>query len=254
MKRQGIFGAVLGLVGCFCLLVWTGYMTLPARSSADMAGSDLTADFQVTDIEIAFTNGKYYRVVPLKSMSPPYRVTVKSRGQGILRGKWLLDDVPAGLFAWVLKDKNLLVVDQSQGIRLPVSDVGMHRFSLEFTNYTPQIKIPFLRYFVTVGGAIDLVFPPVGGKISDQMGVELEWAASGKDVRYDLAVSAVPFQFLRDNQLAWQDVGEVSHFLLNLSPYKKGDWIYWQVRQRNVSGEVATTSEISFFKVTDRLP
>jgi len=254
MKRQGTLATVLGLAVFFWLLGWPGHMTLGAPPSADGISSDVTPDLKVTDIEIAFTNGKYYRVVALKSMPPPYRVTVKSRGQGILRGKWLLDDMPAGLFEWVLTDKNLLVLDQSRGIKLPVQDVGMHRFSLEFTNYTAEIKIPFLRYFVTVGGAIDLVFPLLGEKISGQTDVELKWSATGKEVHYDIAVSAIPFQFLRDIQIAWQDVGEVSQFFLDISPYKKGNWVYWQVRQRNTDGEVLTTSEISFFKVAARLP
>ena len=209
---------------------------------------ELLPEFSLKRLELAFSSGKAYMVVPRKSRPPVYSLKLMSSGRGVLRGHWKLDDQVLGLFSMVLQDGRVATLKRGAMPRLPVLDVGMHKLTLDFTNYRFAGRIPHLRYFVSSGGAIVLVSPDVGGKIPAADKVKLVWKPIRQASEYEVAVSEVPFQFLDDRQIEWQATVEPDHYQLDMTKYKADAWIYWMVRGKNDSGRVLTSSEIGSFK------
>ena len=210
--------------------------------------SEFTPNFKITTIEVAFTNGKYYRVVPKKGIPPAYYVKIKAEGRGIIKGKWILDDMTMGLFETILRENLIVHLKGAKVAKLPLTDQGIHNFTFDFTNYRFDKKIPIIRYFVSLGGAIKIVSPESGSKVSQQS-VKLKWFLKKKKANYEVTVSEIPFQFLRDDLIKWKKAGEKREMIFDLTPYKSGTWLYWYVREVDNSGDVLTTSEVSSFKV-----
>jgi hypothetical protein len=218
---------------------------------------DLSPTFQLNLVEIAFDNGKYYKVTGKNQTPPRYYVKFKARGRGILKGKWLLDGKVIGLFETILEENRTAKLERSEVIKLPVMEEGMHRFTLDFSNYNSHLNVPVIRYFVTDIGEIEIVSPRPGEKIPASSSVRLQWQlkewkhlkpfkrGDEKDFLYEIAVSEIPFQFLKDDQVQWKDVGIKTSYTLDMSSFK--GWVYWQVRRKDRSGRVVTTSEIGSF-------
>ena len=115
--------------------------------------------------------------------------------------------------------------------------------------FESMIEIPLIRYFVTNSGAIKIVYPMSGSKISQQKSLKLKWFLKKKKAICEVSISKVPFQFLREDLIKWIKVGEKMEFDVDLTSYKTGTWIYWYVREVDNSGDVLTTSEVSSFKI-----
>lgn len=221
---------------------------------------ELAPGFNLTLIELAFDDGKYYKVTEKNNMPPSYHVKLKARGRGIVKGKWLLDDTVIGLFETILRENQTAVLDRSDTVKLPVSDQGIHRFTLEFTNYNTTLRIPVIRYFVADTGEIEITRPRHGEKVPSQPSILLEWRlkewrsskiAARKDTgdfHYEIAISEIPFQFLEDDRVQWQTAGRKTGFKLDAPAVKS--WIYWQVRQVDRGGNIRTTSDIASFRMT----
>lgn len=230
----------------------------PKVFSQTITVNELTPGFQINLLEIAFTNGKYYQVVSKKSPPPLYYVKIKALGRGILKGKWIVDEQVIGLFEVLLHQNKIVDLRGNQVISLPLIDTGIHHFTLEFTNYTvPQTsQIPILRYFVTETGAIEILFPEPGTKVSETKSLLLQWKWPSKFKKkgfgYQLLISEIPVQFLTEDQItaAWKTVGNKNKYRLDVSTFKPGTWVYWQVQAVGPDGEeVLTTSDISSFKL-----
>ena len=217
--------------------------------SKDIYVSELLPDFQVNSIEIAFNNGKYYRVTSRKNMPPGYSVKIKAKGRGIVKGQWLLDGMTVGLFEVLLKENQIKIIKGRNVPKLPVIDLGIHNFTFNFTNYSFNGKIPKLKYFVAESGMLQIKNPLPGVKISGQKIIKLKWLPLKRKVSYEIAISEVPFQFLKDEQIKWINLEQKREFNLDSSKYKKNIWIYWMVRAINKNGKVVTTSEPSSFKI-----
>ncbi len=229
---------------------------------------DLSPNFQLILLEIAFDNGKYYKVTGKDMMPPSYHVKLKVRGRGIIKGKWILDDTVIGLFETILKENRTALLDRSNVVRLPVLDPGLHHFTLDFTNYTSPMRIPFIRYFVTESGEIEITDPLPGEKISTPSPILLKWRLKewknlklkflkqrGKEhLQYEITISKIPFQFLKDKQIQWKRVGNKTEYAYTYpsEPTAFKGWVYWQVRQVDRSGNVLTTSDIVSFKIKDK--
>ena len=225
---------------------------------------ELSPDFQLTYLEIAFENGKYYQAVPLKNIPPSYYVKMKAIGRGILRGKWMLDRQPIGLFQVILQQNKIADLRGSRVVSLPMKDLGSHDFTVEFTNYNFQQRTPIIRYFVMEADAIRVVFPEPGGKVTAPLDkpLELQWkfddpfTVKKYDPAYQILISEVPIQFLTDNRMVWKDAGKEDRYPLDLSTLQGKDkneiWVYWQVRALKSNGDVLTISEISSFKVVSQ--
>jgi len=209
---------------------------------------ELAPEFTLQRMELAFSTGKAYMVVPRKSAPPSYALRLMSTGRGVLKGRWILDDQVMGMFSMLLKDGQVADMKRSQMPRLPVMDVGLHTLSVEFTNYRFSGRTPYLRYFVSAGGAILLVSPESGEKISSQGKVVLKWKPVRRATQYETAISQIPFQFLSEKKIPWKAVKKKDHLVLDMKSLKKGDWIYWMVRGKNDSDRVITTSEIGSFR------
>ena len=211
--------------------------------------SELLPDFKVNRIEIAFNNGKYYRVTSRKNMPPGYSVKIKAKGRGIVKGQWLLDGMTIGLFEVLLKENQIKIIKGRNVPQLPVIDLGIHNFTFNFTNYSFDKKIPRIRYFVAESGIIQIKNPLPGVKISGQKIIKLKWSPAKRKVFYEIVVSKIPFQFLKDEQIKWIKLDQKNEFNFDLSKYKKNTWLYWMVRAVNENGKVLTTSEFSSFKI-----
>jgi PKD repeat protein len=232
--------------------------------STTISVKELSPDFRLTYLEIAFNNGKYYQVAPLKNRPPSYHVKMKAIGRGILRGKWMLDGQPIGLFQVILHQNKVADLRGNRVVSLPVNDLGVHDFTVDFTNYNFQQRAPVIRYFVTEADAVRVVFPELGGKVTEPPGqsLELKWKFddpfTGKkyDPAYQILISEVPIQFLADDQMVWKEAGKKERYSLDLSTFRGKDkseiWVYWQVRALKSNGDVLTISEISSFKLVSR--
>ncbi len=208
-----------------------------------------TEDFRINALELTFSNGKYYRIVPLNSFSPGYQLKLKINGKGIITGKWLFDGKVFGLFTKLLAGRNLITIKASEVPKLPVLETGIHSLSLDFENYNFEGKIPTLRYFVTNSGSIKTISPLSGSKLTRKDIIKLKWKKKRQGDRFEIAVSEIPFQLQSDNSINWIETGEDTSFDLETAKYKSGDWIYWQVRIVDATGSVSTVSDILFFKI-----
>jgi len=101
---------------------------------------------------------------------------------------------------------------------------------------------------VSAGGAIQLLSPEPGEKVSAKDRIVLKWKPSRAATHYDVAVSAVPFQFLSDRQIRWNAASNTGMVSIPLKDFKKEKWIYWLVRGKNASGREITTSEVGSFR------
>ncbi|GEM_PF-679480 len=209
---------------------------------------ELLPGFSLQGIELVFSSGKAYMVVPRKSRPPSYSLRLVSSGRGVLRGKWILDDQVMGMFSIVIEDGRVATPLQAELPKLPVLDVGMHVLRLELTNYQFS-RIPRLRYFVSSGGAILLLNPEIGTRIAAAEAVRLAWKPIRPATVYEIAVSEVPFQFLEDRQIEWLQTSADDHHTLDMRPFRQAGWVYWMVRGLNDSGRVLTTSEIGSFRM-----
>jgi hypothetical protein len=220
--------------------------------SVDVVVAEIIPGFEVSLLEFAFDSGKYYRVIPKNSPSPGYKLRVNAKGRGVLNGQFVLDNQSIGLFQLVVQENQTAVLPKSQMSALPALDLGLHALTLKFTNYSFPKRIPVIKYFVTAAGVIQIVSPLIDGKVPAKEKVQLRWSIERKKkLDFEIAISAVPFQFLDDKQVQWLPAGREMDYAFDPAPYKAGDWIYWQVRMLNESKQVQTVSEIASFKLSE---
>ncbi|MCK5004291.1 MAG: PKD domain-containing protein [Candidatus Aminicenantes bacterium] len=205
-------------------------------------------DFNISALELTFSNSKYYRVIPMKSLSPGYILKLKLKGKGIITGNWLFDGKVLGIFTKLLSGRNLIILKGNDLPKLPILEPGVHSLSFEFTNFKFDGRIPVLRYFVTNSGAIRTISPLTGSKLKPGKLLRLKWRKKKKGDRFEIAVSEVPFQFMSEKRIKWEKTEENNYFDLDTSSYTYGKWIYWQVRIVDATGTISTASEISYFK------
>jgi len=218
--------------------------------STDVVVAEMTPGFQINALEFVFGNGKYYRVIAKNSPGPNYQLRVKTKGRGVLSGQFILDNMSIGLFQIIVQENQTGLLSKSQMVALPALDPGLHELTVKFNNYTFNKKIPILKYFVSTAGMIQIVAPPINSKVTLEDKIELRWTIASKNPLFEIAISAIPFQFLNDKQIEWQPVAG-SSFIFIPDSFKAGSWIYWQVRLLNVNKQVQTTSEIATFKLSE---
>jgi hypothetical protein len=221
--------------------------------SREVQIAEILPDFDITTLELAFDNGKYYRVIPKNSAAPGYQLRIKARGRGILRGNLQLDDQTLGLFQVILYENQTGSLERGQMVSLPVLDQGLHRLTVKFSNFSFSKPIPVIKYFISLGGAIQLRNPLPDSKVARVPEIRLQWESKKKNASFEIAISEIPFQFLTDNQIEWKTVEKSGEFNLDLSGFKTGNWVYWQVREVDGSGQAINTSEIAAFKIIGAL-
>ncbi len=219
--------------------------------AVDVVVAEMTPGFEIRALEFAFDNGKYYRVIARNSTPPGYHLRIKAKGRGVLSGQFMLDNMSLGLFQIVIQENQTAFLPKTQMPALPVIDLGLHKLTLKFTNFSTNRRIPVIKYFVTAAGAIQIVSPAIGARVPAGEKVDLSWSIPQKNPQFEIAVSAVPFEFLEDRQVEWLPVqGDASH-RFDPAPFKPGDWIYWQVRLLGANRQVLTTSEIASFRLSE---
>lgn len=219
--------------------------------SSEVVVAEMTPGFAIDSLEFAFDNGKYYRVISKNSPAPGYQLRVKAKGRGVLTGQFMLDNMPIGLFQVIIHENQIGQLAKSQMAALPVRDLGLHELTVKFNNYSFNKKIPIIKYFISMAGMIQIAAPPMDSKVSLNSEIELRWTIERKNPVFEIAISSIPFQFLDDNQIAWQAVPSGSRFKFLPGSFKPGMWIYWQVRLLNENKQVQTTSEIASFKLSE---
>ncbi len=205
-------------------------------------------DFKINTVELTFSNGKYYRIIPMKSLSPLYILKLKLKGRGIITGNWLFDGKVLGMFTKLLSGRSLITLKGNDLPKLPILEPGVHSLSFEFSNYDFNVKIPTLRYFVTNSGAIKTISPLTGAKLNRRGMIKLKWKRKRKGDKFEISVSPIPFQLLIEKNIKWEKTGENNYYDLDTSSFTSGNWIYWQVRMVDATGTITTASEISYFK------
>ncbi len=211
--------------------------------------AEILPDFDITTLELAFDNGKYYRVIPKNSAPPGYQLRINAKGRGILKGNLQLDDQSLGLFQIILYENQTGALERGQIVPLPVLDQGLHRFTVKFSNFSFSKAIPVIKYFISLGGAILIRSPLPDSKVARVPQIMLQWETKKKNASFEIAVSGIPFQFLTDSQIEWKPVEKSGEYRLDLSGFKIGDWVYWQVREVDGAGQATNTSEIAAFKI-----
>lgn len=206
-------------------------------------------DFRINAIELTFSNGKYYRVIPMKSFSPGYILKLNINAKGIITGNWLFDGNVFGMFTKFLAGRSLITMKGRELPKLPILEPGVHSLSFEFSNYDFNGKIPTLRYFVTNSGAIKTISPLIGAKLNRRGMIKLKWKRKRRGDKFEISVSPIPFQLLSEKNIMWEKTGENNFLEFDTTSYDPGQWIYWQVRMVDATGTVSTVSEISFFKL-----
>jgi hypothetical protein len=217
----------------------------------EVVAAEMTPGFEVSSLELAFNNGKYYRVIAKNNASPGYHLRVKARGRAVLTGQFILDNMSLGLFQLVIQENQVASLPKLQLPALPAIDLGLHELTVKFNNYTFGKRLPILKYFVSAAGTIQIVAPLIEEKVPAGEAVDLRWSIARKKALFEIAISDIPFQFLDEKQIEWRPLGEASSYLLAPDAYKPGTWVYWQVRLVNESGQVQTTSESASFKLVD---
>jgi len=205
--------------------------------------------FKIEAIKLAFSNGKYFRVVPVKSFSPEYQLRIKANGRGIITGKWLFDGKVFGLFSKSILGRSLITLKGKELPKLPVFEAGIHSLCFEFTNFRFGNKIPMLRYFVTNSGTIKIVSPRINTKLKRTDSVMLKWDIKKPTGKFKIAISQIPFQLINKKKIKWINIEENGFYKLDVLNFKSGQWIYWQVRMIDATGTLASSSEVAFFKV-----
>ncbi len=214
--------------------------------------SEILPGFDVTTIELVFTNGKYYRVIPKSSTPPRYKARFKVKGRGLLHGKWLLDGDVFGQFNVLLFDNEVARLKSVDLPRLPVVDTGIHKLTFEFTNFKFGKTYPFLKYFVSTGAAIKIVSPFNGSKVYLRDKTVLKWKIKNTKQKFEIAISNIPFRFLEEKQINWVEVGNKFKYQPDLSGFKNDEWVYWMVRVLDSSGAMVNSSETASFKIISR--
>jgi len=217
--------------------------------NAEVVVAETTPGFEVTALEFAFDNGKYYRVIARNSAAPGYQLRIKAKGRAVLSGQFILDSQSIGLFQMVVQEGQAAALPIGQMAALPVLDLGLHELTIRFSNYSFSRRIPVIKYFVSAAGFIEIVSPESESKVPLAGEIWLRWASGQKKARFEVAVSDTPLQFLNDRQIAWLPAGADSSFRFDPTPYQPGDWIYWQVRALDESRQVLTVSEIYSFRL-----
>ena len=219
--------------------------------AVDVVVAEMTPGFDIRALEFTFDNGKYYRVLARNSDSPGYRLRIKAKGRGVLTGQFMLDNMSLGLFQVVIQENQTAVLPKTQMPALPLIDFGIHELTLKFTNFSFNRRIPVIKYFVTSTGVIEIVSPAIDAKVPAREKIDLRWSIPQKNRQFEIAVSAVPFEFLEDRQVEWLPVQGDSSHRFDPAPFKPGDWIYWQVRLLGANRKVLTTSEIASFRLSE---
>jgi len=212
--------------------------------------SEILPGFDIGILELLFDNGKYYRVIPKSSSPPSYKIRFKAKGRGLLRGKWLLDGDTFGQFSIMLYENSVAALKKSELPRLPIIDLGIHELTFKFLNYNYGKSVPILKYFVSNGSAIEIISPIRGSKLVAGEKVTLKWRLKKENQKFEVAVSQIPFRFIEDKQVHWQNAGHKNSFVPDLSQYKKGQWIFWMVRVVDSSGTMINSSETAEFKIS----
>lgn len=218
--------------------------------NAEVVVAEMTPGFEVSALEFAFDNGKYYRVIARNSAAPGYQLRIKARGRAVLSGQFMLDSQSIGLFQLVVQEGQAAALPIGQMAALPVLDLGLHELTIRFSNYSFSRRIPVIKYFVSAAGFIEIVSPESENKVPLGGEIWLRWSSGQKKPRFEVAISDTPLQFLNDRQTAWLPAGADSSFRFDPTPFKPGDWIYWQVRALDESRQVLTVSEISSFRLS----
>ncbi len=219
--------------------------------SADVVVADISPGFELAAVEFAFDNGKYYRVMPRKAPAPGFQLRVKARGRGVLTGRFLLDNMSLGPFQLEVRENQAAVLPKAQMPALPVIDLGRHELVVKFDNVAVGRRLPAITYFVTDAGVIQVTSPAIDAKVPAAGRIALNWSIRHAQPRFEIAVSAVPFQFLEEKQVEWLPASEGTSHRFDPAPFKAGDWIYWQVRLLGQTRQVLTTSEIASFRLTE---
>ena len=219
--------------------------------TVEVVVAEMTPGFEVSALEFAFDNGKYYRVLARHSAPPGYHLRIKAKGRGVLSGQFMLDNMSLGLFQVVIQENQTASLPKNQLPALPMIDLGLHELTLKFTRFSVNRRIPVIKYFVTAAGVIEIVSPAIDARVPARDAIDLRWTIPRKDPLFEIAVSAAPFEFIDDRRIEWLPVqGDASH-RFDPAPFKPGDWIYWQVRLLGANRQVLTTSEIASFRLSE---
>jgi PKD repeat protein len=208
------------------------------------------SEIQIDSLELTFGNGKYFRIFSLNSSPDFFRIRIKSRGRGLLKGRILLDGKTVlTLFQVELNPGQIASWKSSGKTQLPTNIAGVRTVSVEFTNFAGSADLPFLRYFVSTGANLEILTPESEKSYAGGETLAISWKELAGKLKYQIAVSEIPFPFLKEEQIEWRDAdpGKES-FSYTPEKREKERWLYIQLRALK-AGRVEALSEITAIKI-----
>jgi hypothetical protein len=135
---------------------------------------------------------------------------------------------------------------------LPAQDSGIHSITLHFASPLLPSALPVLRYFVTIENPLKAISPLSSDAFILGEDVSLQWGSVKGEYQYQVAISQIPFQFLRDNQIIWMPPIVESRYSLNSKQMLAG-YVYWLIRAVSSTGRIVSASEINSFLLKEKL-
>jgi len=107
------------------------------------------APFSISFINLRFSDGKSYKVVPKDFESLIAYADIKYEGTGILNAQWLVDGKPFKILTKALPYAQQAIIDSGNVPGLPTQIPGIHEVSLKIIQPQTEYSIPVIRYFVS---------------------------------------------------------------------------------------------------------
>ncbi len=208
---------------------------------------------QLVRLELSFDSGRYYQVVRKGERQPLILCRIVTQGEGTLRGVWTVDDQVVLPLQHTVSGFQDIRLSSEKLPRLPLTDGGMHRVSLNFNENLVNSSLPVLRYFVSIEPPLSALSPESGQVLIVGEDIVLKWTAVKGEYQYQLSLSQTPFQFLSDTQIKWQNPQTEALWTLKTDSLSPGH-VYWMIRAVSSTGRFVSASEINYFLLKEPPP
>ncbi len=230
-----------------------GESQIPFTANIAIRGIDAEVNLEIAEVKL--DNGKYYKVVPLRSKNIYAILRMKMRGTGILSGYWLVNGSRWSSFNRMVSQGRVEEIKTSDLRGLPTITPGLHQVSIQLTQPTVEIAFPVLKYLVLPYEKNVTTLSPSDGFIAKEKEVPVfSWEEAKGAVKYQVAFCNFLYPILKNlDQLRWYDVKKGT---LSYTPgkeawsrVKRNRWTYWKVRAMDTVGNVVAESDVQDIKL-----
>ncbi len=224
--------------------------------STNITVVELDPEFKINALELQFKNGKYFQLFSLNSPPQSFLIKIKAEKRGLLKGKILLNEKTVlSVFQLEISEGETLIWDSATAnVFLPTNISGLHTITVQFTNYnfsSAQTAVGplFLRYFVSSGTGLKIIHPENEARFPEQESIKISWQPLTAGLQYQIAISEIPFPFLKEEQIKWQEINSrTKEYSFKPEEKKRERWLYIQVRALRAN-KIEAMSEIVAVKL-----